>query len=117
MRFQNSVRPTLPGVSVAPITATRSGAKKTSSGCCLPRKMSCADSNLAAAGGFITSFSSLSINRQDGMAASELEFHTTYTIPATPEQFSYRWIGSLTGQEVLTKRWLGDGSKSCQRSP
>ncbi len=32
MRFQSTVRPTLPGVSVAPMTATERGRKMASSG-------------------------------------------------------------------------------------
>src|SRR5579863_2866000 len=35
IRLCRSVRPTLPGVSVAPMTATDRGRKKGSSGCCL----------------------------------------------------------------------------------
>ena len=36
IRFHRVVRPTLPGVSVAPITATFFGVKKLSSGCDVP---------------------------------------------------------------------------------
>ena len=44
IRFHSTVRPTLPGFSVAPIRATDSGSKKMSSGCFLGFKMSWAES-------------------------------------------------------------------------
>ncbi len=48
IRLWSSVRPTLPGVSVAPMTATVRGAKNASSGCLSWRNTSCA--RLAAVG-------------------------------------------------------------------
>ena len=44
IRFHSTVRPTLPGFSVAPISATDSGSKNTSSGCSRGRRISCTES-------------------------------------------------------------------------
>src|SRR5450631_325745 len=43
VRFCSSVLPTLPGVSVAPMSATERGLKNGSSGCLSCRRMSCAN--------------------------------------------------------------------------
>src|SRR5512140_1903489 len=65
IRFQRTVRPTLPASSVAPFMATVRGEKKTFSGCVLRRRMSdcCMASAAAAAELLATSVSSIGFPR------------------------------------------------------